>query len=567
MSTQVQFRRGTTAQTASFTGVTAEITVDTTKNTVVVHDGSTAGGFALARESALTANSFSVTAAFNTANAAFASANISNGIDATQNNTITAAFLAANAATATDTTQNNSITAAFTRANNSINANTGGTISANLVIAGANLVVANGATEIFNVRSWSTSGLPSTSNSTGTVTITGGVGVKGSIYADAVYDGGIEIIAYANSIFLAANTPSHVANSAAIYANGAFAAANAATATDATQNNSITAAFLAANAATATDTTQNNSITAAFASANAAFTRANNSLNANTGGSITGDISITGNLTVTGNTTYTNTKTVLIADNIITVNAAISQSAQPAVNAGIEVDRGAQPNSSFLWIESSGKWAANNGNASIFIASDSAESYANAAFAAANAATATDTTQNNSITAAFTRANNSLNANTGGTIAGQIAVDGGTYGNVTITPFASVYGQAYGANPYSIMQVRSSDFASGMGMQVYTGLNGLLYSNTGIQFNTSTIVRDKDFPTGGTSAGQFAANGAFIAQASLASTSNATGSIQVVGGVGVKGNVSANGIIFDDGTRQTTAADPGSALAFAIALG
>jgi hypothetical protein len=98
MSTQVQFRRGNTAQTATFTGVTAEITVDTTKNTVVVHDGSTAGGFALARESAVTANSFSVIAAFNTANAAFASANISNGIDATQNNSITVALNTANAA-------------------------------------------------------------------------------------------------------------------------------------------------------------------------------------------------------------------------------------------------------------------------------------------------------------------------------------------------------------------------------------------------------------------------------------------------------------------------------------
>jgi hypothetical protein len=49
---------------------------------------------------------------------------------------------------------------------------------------------------------------------------------------------------------------------------------------------------------------------------------------------------------------------------------------------------------------------------------------ANAAFVAANAATATDTTQNNSIAAAFTRANNSINANTGGTITADLNITG-----------------------------------------------------------------------------------------------------------------------------------------------
>nr|1YU1_A Chain A, Major Tropism Determinant (Mtd-P3c) [Rauchvirus BPP1] len=49
MSTAVQFRGGTTAQHATFTGAAREITVDTDKNTVVVHDGATAGGFPLAR--------------------------------------------------------------------------------------------------------------------------------------------------------------------------------------------------------------------------------------------------------------------------------------------------------------------------------------------------------------------------------------------------------------------------------------------------------------------------------------------------------------------------------------
>jgi hypothetical protein len=44
MATQVQYRRGSTAQNDAFTGVTGEITVDTTLKTLRVHDGSTAGG-------------------------------------------------------------------------------------------------------------------------------------------------------------------------------------------------------------------------------------------------------------------------------------------------------------------------------------------------------------------------------------------------------------------------------------------------------------------------------------------------------------------------------------------
>ncbi len=62
MPTQVQLRRGTTVQHATFTGAVGEVTVDTTKKTVVVHDGSTQGGLEVAKAdlsntSALTAAS------------------------------------------------------------------------------------------------------------------------------------------------------------------------------------------------------------------------------------------------------------------------------------------------------------------------------------------------------------------------------------------------------------------------------------------------------------------------------------------------------------------------------
>ena len=120
----------------------------------------------------------------------------------------------------------------------------------------------------------------------------------------------------ANAAFIQANAAFTAANSAGVYANGAFAKANTQDAINLTQNNSITAAFAAANAATATDTTQNNSITAAFTAANSAgvyangaFARANNSLNANTGGTITGDLTIgtgTGGVIAGANVIYSN---------------------------------------------------------------------------------------------------------------------------------------------------------------------------------------------------------------------------------------------------------------------
>lgn len=54
MAKTLQLRRGTTSQISAIAGAVGEILIDTTKDTVVVMDGSTAGGFPLARESALT---------------------------------------------------------------------------------------------------------------------------------------------------------------------------------------------------------------------------------------------------------------------------------------------------------------------------------------------------------------------------------------------------------------------------------------------------------------------------------------------------------------------------------
>ena len=53
MSRQIQIRRGSATEHQNFTGAVGEITMDTTNNTLRVHDGETAGGTMLARKSEL----------------------------------------------------------------------------------------------------------------------------------------------------------------------------------------------------------------------------------------------------------------------------------------------------------------------------------------------------------------------------------------------------------------------------------------------------------------------------------------------------------------------------------
>jgi hypothetical protein len=72
MSTQLQLRRGNTAQTAVFTGAIGEVTVDTDQKTLTVHDGVTLAGNYVINKSQFSAN-----------------LSILQGINTSQNNTIT----------------------------------------------------------------------------------------------------------------------------------------------------------------------------------------------------------------------------------------------------------------------------------------------------------------------------------------------------------------------------------------------------------------------------------------------------------------------------------------------
>jgi len=81
MAKLLKLRRGTTSQHSSFTGAEGECTVDTDKDTLVVHDNSTAGGRALLREDLNNIGTGVVTAAMMGANSVDSSELVDGGVD------------------------------------------------------------------------------------------------------------------------------------------------------------------------------------------------------------------------------------------------------------------------------------------------------------------------------------------------------------------------------------------------------------------------------------------------------------------------------------------------------
>ena len=69
---------------------------------------------------------------------------------------------------------------------------------------------------------------------------------------------------------------------------------------------------------------------------------------------VSGDLKIAGNLVVDGTTVTMNTSELSVADNIITLNSNVTGT--PALNAGIEVNRGALSDVSIIWNETLDKW-------------------------------------------------------------------------------------------------------------------------------------------------------------------------------------------------------------------
>lgn len=122
MARQLQLRKGTTAQHSTFTGALAEVTVDITKKTAVVHDGVTVGGFPLVKSSELESHATNTSNPHNVTKTQVGLSNVDNTSDANKpvstatqtalnlkanldSPTLTGTPLAPTASTSTNTTQ------------------------------------------------------------------------------------------------------------------------------------------------------------------------------------------------------------------------------------------------------------------------------------------------------------------------------------------------------------------------------------------------------------------------------------------------------------------------------
>ena len=509
MSTQVQIRRGNTAQTATFTGSIAELTVDTDKKVVVVHDGTTAGGNPLIK-----ANASITTGQILTSNGSHLLALSNTGTAGTYGNSTYIPVVTTDAYGRVSSVTNTAIaitsgavTGVMTFAQGGANATsytTGGLLTSNgtSFISVANTGTAGTYANAAYIPVITTdaygrvSAVTNTAVAIDTAAITSGTladarlpatGTAG-IYANAAYipvittDSKGRVTAVTNTavaIDTSQITSGTVADArlptkgtAGTYANSTYipvittdaygrvtgvtntAIQSSTTSvqgivqlTDSISSTSTTTAATPNSVKTAYDlaTTANTNAVNADTYANAAFAKANSANviaqsafdNSNTkfnssGGSISGDVSVTGNLTIIGQTIYANTTTALIADNIITLNAAINQASAPTVDAGFEIDRGSYANVSLLWNETSDKWTFTNDGTNYFNIADaerldSSFTTANGAFTTANSATTT--AQN-----AYNLANGTAGvANTDFT---TLTASAGTYGNashVTVT--------------------------------------------------------------------------------------------------------------------------------------
>jgi hypothetical protein len=281
----------------------------------------------------------------------------------------------------------------FATANGNIVANVDGNTIATVTntgiqIAGGNL---NGANNIY-ANTFIANNTITISGSGGDISGANNITGNNIIAVNGVTVAGLNVVPHLQSAFLAANTPSHVANSSALYANGAFIQANA--------------AFNRANNSVANTANTANVATVAI---NARITIVNTGIY----------YPIVTDTTVTGSDTlhYSSNDFLMYAANN-TFRAAGNVWAGEFIAVGTNIPV----------VNSTGHWVGQTVNGVDSLArtnAASAGSYANSAFIAANTADSKAVTAGSYANSAFSVANTDVT---------NINITGGVYGNSSSIP-------------------------------------------------------------------------------------------------------------------------------------
>ena len=296
----IQFRRGNTTQHNSFTGLLGEVTVDTDKKTLVVHDGTTTGGFPLAREGA----------ASNASSGSFTS-NVT--IGGTLDVTSTASFsddvtIAGDLGMTGHIIPSANITydlGSLTHMWRDVYVGPG-----SLYVNGKKVIEDNAGT--INITTDVNQNLKVETTGTGSLQLSSaaGISVNGEVNA---LTGDLQ---FGDHLDMNSNRIKEV--SAPV--DGADAANK--TYVDSTISSQLSGGSLAVDATT---------------------------------GDFSGDVAVGGSLTVTGTVTTVNSETIELADNILLLNSnALGNASQ---NAGLEVERGDDLNVQLLWDETNNRWS------------------------------------------------------------------------------------------------------------------------------------------------------------------------------------------------------------------
>ena len=306
MATAIQWRRGNTSQHANFTGLVGEITVDTDLNTVIVHDGSTAGGHRIAKYSEVQAAATGDITAVNTNSGSGLTGGVTSG--------------EANIAIDYENLTGNLIPSA----NNTYSLGNATSVWKDVFVGPGSLYV-NGQQVL--------------SDASGTIQLSADTNQNISILTlgsgDIELTSGGEIQIKSNLVMSAGKTISTAGGGA----------------TSQTSNIDMNSNYIN-NLGTPVASTD--AATKGYVDTDSTVVRTTGTQTIGGAKTFSDDAVFSGNLTVSGTQTIINTETLTVDDNIIVLNNNATGSASQ--NAGIEVERGDDANKQLLWNETSDKW-------------------------------------------------------------------------------------------------------------------------------------------------------------------------------------------------------------------